>query len=387
MGKAWGRDNVIRPADCPPSSLLQERFRRCRCGTVTFLDGPCRTCGRTDLTPVFVLAERRSRRDGQIRLLGCVVSLVVGLFLLSCLWLPLLIPGIVVAVVALWPAPGWTAARRIHRCYWLFHRKKPGLFHQGDERLADPDVLQEMMDAYDSDLRYLEQRLEKTPDAETAEQVFAQAHILAGIYHNRKVSGLMMKCLLLVPVSEGICLDMEEVCAHLHVEDFPKPEEVLAKVHDCVLLTCLCPGERTARFVVWYCAVRVQQVQYSRNPESTVEKAAGDLSALASWFSDKEKTMLSDIWLRSAVGLPAPDKEAKELSRWNDDKTFQDEKEFRLGMVSQESFLLALYWFDHVWYERNSTMSWRFRKLIRTGASSFGAKLAARWGCPDKKGE
>lgn len=386
MRNVWGTEIVMRPEDFPPQKSLQARFRRCRCGEATFLDLPCRKCGSTDQTPVFELAEKQSRADARGRLLGCAVSLVVGLTVLGLLWLPLLIPGVLVAVLALRPDPKQPYTRQMQRCYWLFHRKKIGLLHQAEERMADPEALQEMVDAYDADLHYLERWLEQQPTAETAEQVYALAGSMAELYHNRRVSALMMKCLMHLPISEGICLDMDQICAFLHVEDFPKPEEILARVHECVLLTCLCPGEQTARFVVRFCADRIQRIQRNQAPDKTVEEAANDLKGLIRWFTEQERSMLSDLWIRSAVGLPEPPKNEPELLRWTNLKPFIAMKGNKLSALAQENCSLASYWFDHVWYDREGVLWQRFQTLVKSGEGPFAVRVATGWGKSKKEG-
>lgn len=385
MRNVWGTEIAILPEDYPPPKALRERYRRCKCGEATFLDMPCRKCGRTDQEPVFHLAEKRSRADRRRRLLCGLLAVVVAFVLLALLWPPLLIPGCVVALVALRRPLVMGKAGDLYRCYWLFHRKKPSLFQYRKTLLAEPEPIQEMLTAYDADLGYLEKTLKSNMTSDNAKQILPLALSLTDVYRNRRLSAVLMVCLALLPASEGICVDLDLVCENLDIADFQGAETVLKKLYEYAQLSCLNPGPGTAKFVVRFCARRVQEKQRERHPEMTVEQAGQDVYRLADWLKEEERSMLSEIWYRSTIGAAAPDETAPELKRWTTSKKYVTLRQTPLAQLGEKDRSLETYWFDQVWYDATGLMGTNFRQLLRLSSNDFERELGDSWGKSGKQ--
>lgn len=403
MQNVWGTDMPIRVEDYPDSMALRERFRQCRCGQTTFLDLPCRDCGRSDQEPVFQKARKRSLGSGIKRFGMSLLCVLAVCALLWLIWPPLTALAILVALLVLVPnfLFGSLGSDEITTCYWLFHQTAPKIsINQDCLPMADRESLSAITDAYDGDLMRLERMLETDLTPERALLVFRQAQSMTTIYHNRRVSKLLMRCLLVLPVSEGICLDMEQVCQFLTPDDFRDdslfmvllrtqrevlyPAEfnadraLLEKLYDCVRFTCLCPGEATARFLVRLCASRVQRVQLYKNLDETVKMAAKTQS-LTPFFDEKERKMIAQIWEASATGLTRSDS-SQRLVLWEKDPAFANLCETPLGKLPPGSSVLADFWFDHVWYDHKSQQSRAFHRLVDHNGSQQSARLKGLWG-------
>lgn len=315
MESVWGVYVPAGAEEFPGPVPLRRCLRRCRCGQLTFLPLPCPNCGGQNFEPAFSFALRRAwtRRAGRW-VLAAVYVLAAGYGAWK-LWPPLApaVAGVTAAALAA------DLVRRTPEgdiCFWLFHDSARG---RKKLPLADIPRVGAVTDAYDADVTRLERMLEAGQDPGCAERVFYLAQGLAGVYHNRRISALLAKCLGLLPLSEGICVDLEQVCAWLEPEDVPA--DVLKKLSACACLTCLPPGEQTARFTARYCALLVQRYVEKRELRERYSLkhipylvSSGEIS-LEKVLTKEQRDGLSVLWRysaasaapRSAGGTPKPD--------------------------------------------------------------------------------
>ena len=302
MRSVWGAYIPVRAEEFPGPATLRKQLRRCSCGQMTFLSLPCRNCGAQNSEPAFRWALRKAwtRRIGRW-IFASAYLLLAGYAALQ-IWVPLaaLIAAGTVGALAV-DLIRSTSEEDI--CFWLFHdsaRKK--------KELADAAKVEALTNAYDMDLQRLEQMIELEPGPECAERVFYMAQDMAQVFHNRQVSALIANCLAALPLSEGICVDLDQVCAWLEPEDVsPK---VLSKLGECARFTCLPAGEPTARFVGRFCAFRVQEmIENNFSMRSYLVRTIPDLFVLDEFSlqsalqSEQEQACLSALWNLAAVYL------------------------------------------------------------------------------------
>lgn len=384
MRNVWGTDVPIRVQDFPVTPMLAARFRRCRCGESTFLNLPCRVCGNQKQELVFQAADNACRMDQLRFVLLSIVVVVVSCILLWLIFPPAILLAIVVAIAAILPAKA-AGNRELLKCYWIFHQPGRKVTTFARTPMIDQKSMAEIVNAYDGDMAYLEHRLKNNPTSECAQEVFRQAESMAELYHNRRVSALMMRCLLLLPLEDGICLDVDQVCVHLRPEDLPDDKAALEKLYDCVRLTSLCPGKSTAQFVVRYCARRMQQAQLDRNPNKTVEETV-EGPAMLIYFQPQERTWLATIWYYSSIGHTI-NSDAPQLKRWTTDPIFMKKCQMPLLEFQNQSNVMAEYWFDHVWYTNTGRAAEKFHELVEENGSDFAVQLAQKWGHPKQEEE
>lgn len=295
MQSVWGVYTPAGAEEFPGPIAVRKRLRRCCCGQMTFLPLPCRNCGAQKNEPAFQWALRKAwtRRFGRW-VLAAVYLLLAG-YAAFQIWVPLAGLIAVGTITALATDLIFSTVDR-DICYWLFHD------HGGGKKiLADAARIEALTDAYDSDLRRLERMLEQNP--ESAERVFYMSQDLAAVFHNRRVSALLANCLTNLPVSEGICVDLDLICAWLEPEDVSP--DTLYKLGECARFTCLPAGGPTACFVDYFCAFRIQE--YKRNAHSArkvSELSQSDRRFLQRAISSKaEQAALSSLWNLAAVYL------------------------------------------------------------------------------------
>lgn len=376
MRNVWGTDVPIRLEDYPEVPALAKSFRRCRCGQTTFLDMPCHACGNQHLEPVFEAADKRARKSRILLVLIGLPVLAAACILLGLIWPPLIVAALIVAGIAVLPSIQY-GSREIFQCYWIFH--SPTAFKKMADRTpyVEPAALDEISNGYDNDLAYLNHLLHKNPTMECAQLVFRQAQNLTSVYHNRRVSALMMECLIHLPVEDGICLDVDQICEYLQPEDLKDDKAALAKLYDCVRFTSLCPGEETAKFVLRYCAERLQQAQLRQNPGKTIVEAA-ETRPLFIYFAPKERKMLAAIWNYSSIGH-VYNPEAPGLKCWSEPAAVELSQK-ALRDLPPHNNLMAIYWYDHVWYSDTGRPALNFRSMIESNGNDFAIELMAKWG-------
>lgn len=304
MRSVWGVYIPAGAKDFPGPIALRKQLRRCSCGQMTFLPLPCRSCGAQRSEPAFRWALRRAwvRRAGRWGL-AAVYLLAAGCAALR-IWPPLavLIAGGTAAVLA---ADVIRSTAEGDICFWLFHDSARG---KKKLPLANAARIGALTDAYDADLRRLERMLETDRGPECAERVFYMAQDLTQVFHNRRVSAVLAGCLTALPLSEGICVDLDQVCAWLEPEDVSA--ETLAKLAECARFTCLPAGEPTARFVCRFCALRFQEALKKKGLENSYTiwdmpqlSASGAASLRRAIPSKQERACLSALWNLAAVYL------------------------------------------------------------------------------------
>lgn len=305
MESVWGVYVPAGAEEFPGPVPLSKSLRRCRCGQLTFLPLPCPNCGGRNWEPAFQFALRKAwtRRAGRW-FLAVIYVLAAGYGAFK-LWWPLALPVVGVTLAAL----AADLARRTPEgdiCFWLFHDSA-----RGRKKLPMADIARvgAVTDAYDADVKRLEQMLEADFSAGCAERVFYMAQGLAEVYHNRRVSALLAKSLSALPLSEGICVDLEQICAWLEPEDVPA--DILKKLSACACLTCLPPGEQTGRFTARYCGLQVQRYVEKRELKEhyTLKHipylvSSGDIS-LEKVLTKEQRSCLSVLWSLSG-GRAAP---------------------------------------------------------------------------------
>lgn len=296
MQSVWGVYVPVGAKDFPGPIALRKQFRRCGCGQMTFLSLPCRNCGAQKSEPAFRWALRKAwtRRIGRW-ILAAVYLLLAGLAALQ-IWVPLA-GMIAVGTVAAVAVDLIRSTPDSDICYWLFlngAREK--------KKLTDTARIEALTDAYDGDLRRLEQMLQQDSSPECAESVFYMAQDLTRVFHNRRVSALLANCLARLPLSEGICVDLDQVCAWLEPEDISP--EILSKLGECARFTCLPAGGPTAGFVGRFCAFRIQE-SLEKNSATGQDipdlSFPGTISLRKAITSKKERACLSALWNLAAV--------------------------------------------------------------------------------------
>ena len=366
--RRWGVYVPVGVEEFPGPTALRERLRRCSCGHMTFLSLPCRNCGAQKSEPAFRWASRKAwtRRIGRWAF-AAVYLLLAGYAALQ-IWPPLAVLVAVVIVGALL-VNLIRGASEGDICYWLFHDSAGGR-----KKLADTAGAEALSDAYDDDLRRLERMIELDPSQECAEQVLYMAQEMAGIFHNRRVSALMANCLAALPLSEGICIDLDQVCAWLEPEDVS--DELLSKLGQCARLTCLLAGEPTARFVGRFCAFRIQkmvernplQYHYSINHIPHLS-GVGKLSLRKAVESEREQDSLSALWNLAAVYLTPQALHSAEPPNASQDMLMDE--------MPEGTAYIADAWFRYAWGYPTTTA---FREMEDLFSNSLGKHLKKDWG-------
>lgn len=336
----WGSNAPVLAGNYPGSETLRQQYRQCRCGTATFLPLPCRVCGGTTWEPAFDRALRKAKKQRARRWL-LSVPYMLGMSVLGFLiWPPLAVAAITAPLAALiFELVQKSDAR--DTCFWLFHRDAKG---SGELPIADVLALDEMITAYDTDLGRLEKILAENPSQDNAVQVYHMAQGMAALYHNRRVSALLLRCLLVLPVREGIYIDVDQVCAWLEPEDLPS-SGALRKLADCARFTCLRLGEPTARFAARVSAARVQDALMAQQPDLSVAEAC-DRTSLEQVFSPEERKALGMLWITSSVGSLSHDVPQETLRQKKDG--------ILINNLPEGSRAVADFWFRNLWYNAES---------------------------------
>lgn len=373
MRSLWGVYVPAGAEEFPGPIALRKQLRRCGCGQMTFLSLPCRNCGAQRNEPAFRWARRKAwtRRIGRW-VLAAVYLLVAGWAAFQ-IWVPLAWLTAVGTAAAL-AADLIRSTPDGDSCFWLFHDRAGG-----KKTLADAARIEALTDAYDGDLRRLEQMLERDP--ESAGRVFYMAQDLAQVFHNRRVSALLAACLAKLSISEGICVDLDQICAWLEPEDVSP--EVLLKLGECARFTCLPAGGPTARFVGRFCAFRIQEAMkqdtltgYAPIWRVPDPNRPSRISLRRAVGSKRERAALSALWNLAAVyltpqtpGGPAP-------------------SEHSSGTAANGTPEGAAYYAD-AWrrYTRQSSTAPTFQEIEKLLNDKLGASLKKQWGKPGRVGQ
>jgi len=358
MESAWGTDTPVRAADFPGPGALEQQFRHCRCGQFTFLPLPCRNCGSDKTEPAFRYALRRAKAERRRRWLFAVPFLAVTCVLAGLIWLPLAVAPPVVVLAALL-GNSLHHSDELDICYWLFHDGA-----KGRPPMAEPAAVERITNAYDADLRRLEQMLDQDSSPECAKRVYPLAGEMAALFHNRRVSALLMRCLLALPMSEGVRVDVDQVCAFLEPEDLPDQAAALLKLADCANFTCLPMGRPTARFVGRVCARRVQADLSGRSElgEVTVAEASRTASArLDGLFTPAERTALTALWDACDGGLALGEDPSQTANP-------KPEDDVPLSVLPAHSGAVASCWYRQAWFIPNSAQRQALTGLLQAGA-------------------
>lgn len=373
MRSVWGAYVPVRAEEFPAPTTLRKQLRRCSCGQMTFLSLPCRNCGAQNSEPAFRWALRKAwtRRIG--RWIFAAAYLLAAGYVAFQIWVPLaalIAAGTVGALVA--DLIRSTPEGDI--CFWLFHDSA-----QKKKELADTARIEALTNAYDADLGRLEQMIQLDPSPECAERVLYMAQEMTQVFHNRRVSALIAKCLTALPLSEGICVDLDQVCAWLEPEDVSP--EVLSKLGECAHFTCLPAGEPTARFVGRFCAFRVQEM-VERNASLHSYPAwnipdlcrSGEISLRRAVGSKQERDSLSALWNLAAVYLtpwmlctPKPPACPEDLL---------------IEEIPDGAAYIADIWLWNTWQDPATTA---FREMEKLFNDSLGWSLKKRWGKEEDK--
>lgn len=365
MQSAWGVYIPSGEDEFPGPIALRKQLRRCSCGQMTFLSLPCRCCGAQKSEPAFrwALRKAQTRRAGRWALAAAYV-LAAGYAALR-IWPPLAVLIAVGTVAALAVDVIQNTAEN-DICFWFFH--------DGTERgknlpVADISRIGALTDAYDADLRRLEQMVESDHSPECAESVFYLAQELAQVYHNRRVSALLLNCLTALPLSEGICVDLDQICAWLLPEDVSP--DAMTKLEECARFTCLPAGGPTARFVGRFCAFRLQKSLESRGVKGSY--AAGtisrrELSLRKAIPSKKERACLSALWNLTGIYLtPQTSQEAVPA---------ENAYSVSAGTDLEQGGDIAEEWFKSAFENPNGP---EFREMERLLYNHLGLSLKKKW--------
>lgn len=365
MQSVWGVYVPSGEDEFPGSIVLRKQLRRCSCGQMTFLSLPCRCCGAQKSEPAFRWALRRARirRAGRWGLAAAYV-LVAGY---AALWIwPPLAVLIAVGTVAALAVDAIQNTAEDDICFWLFH---DGTGRGKNLPVADISRIGALTDAYDADLRRLKQMLESDHSPKCAERVFYLTQELAQVFHNRQVSALLMNCLTALPLSEGISIDLDQICAWLLPEDVSP--DAMAKLEECARFTCLSAGVPTARFVGRFCAFRLQKSLESSGVKGSY--AAGnisrrELSLRKAIPSRKEQACLSALWNLSGIYLtPQTSQEAAPAEYFYSVSSDTD---------PEHGGDIAASWLQSAFENPNSP---EFREMERLLCDRLGSSLKKKW--------
>lgn len=381
MAGLMGYGRRPNPADYPGRPPLRRQLRRCACGCMTFLDLPCRRCGRRGMQPEFALARRRGARMLAGLAAGMLACTLASAWLVSRVWpwLAVLSVGVLLLAMVSWSEEGVA----FYEVFFLFHPRK-GPYPKDTLTTADPDSLLQLQQAYDGDLRRLEEMLaacrrEKEPAAR-AEEIFCLGLQLANVYHNRRLSALLAGCLLLMQPQEGVRVDMELVCRHLWPQDLLEMADegrLLDWLDSWIKASCLPAGQYTARALVRLCGLRVEKITASRYPAAICKKIV-DADRCAGSFTPLEISKLQAIWLSCGFA-----------DRWRGDKrTALEIWRHRLeaglldGPMDQASrqHLAAWYWSDVCWYEEEKLPWTGLMRLLGQCPNAQERELLRSWG-------
>lgn len=356
MQEIWGVDTPVGKDDFPGSRALMDRLMVCPCGKLTFLELPCRRCGKLAFKPVLSKISQQERRSRLKRWLAAPVFLMGMLVLAWFVWKPLvLVAAVPVYATLIQESFQKTETERtLEHVYWLLHTE--GKAERGNLSLADATAVDQLTEAYDEDLRRLERIVENNNTTEVAARVFRMAQSLSEVFHNRRVSALMMECLMRLPVGLGFNIDVDQVCAFLEPADLKNKEAALLKLVDCVKLSSIPSGFATARFTVKMCAARVQERVLSTVDPYTSIIDASKVGELWSFFPEPEKQLLRDLWAYSAIGLKLP------LNR--EQSTSVSLNSMCISDIPKGANYLADYWFQRAWYKGKSRQRRELRKFF-----------------------
>ena len=379
---------VIRPhqpldiTHNPGRLLLRQQLRRCSCGCLSFLDLPCRNCGCKRWKSEFSRAHARGRRQVCVYLGGIVLMTLVAMGVVAIVHPGLaLLPSAlaVILVVSEWKNGGMS----LYDTFFLFHQKRV----RGDKKLvtaADTECLLAIQEAYDGDLLRLENMLEKARVAEDyaikVEQLFLQARQLASIYHNRRLSALMARCLLFMQPEEGIRVDMDEVCRFLYpqdLEDVANDGTLLRWLNNWVKASCLPMGRYTAQALVRICALRIESFAVGMVPAEVCRHII-DTKWCQRSFTKTERIMIQAIWTASGLGGDWSKQGVFPLRQWQQMK--------KKGMLDRplqhtvRAHLPAQYWADICLYSREEIPYGDFMDLVKGGTDEHGKQLLEMWG-------
>lgn len=364
MQSAWGTDIPVRAEDFPGPVALRKQLRRCRCGQLTFLSLPCRNCGAQKSEPAFRFALRKARRRRAGRWVIAAAYLLAAGGAALLIWPPLAVLPAVVTLAAL-VSDIVRSTKDGDICFWLFHDSAKG---KKKLPMANAACIEALTDAYDADLRRLEQMIALDPSTECAERVFYMAQDMTRLFHNRRVSALLAKCLTALPVSEGICVDLDQVCAWLEPEELSPA--ALAKLADCARFTCLPAGGPTGRFVGRFCAFQVQKALEESGLIHSY--CAGDIPDLSSMIRKilpaETRVALSALWNIAAVYAEPRTAPEDTAPKYSDD--------IKLNKLPPGSRFIADYWFQNAWYNPDSKA---FREMDKLFRNRLGTVLSKKW--------
>lgn len=363
MQSVWGVYVPVGAEEFPGPQALRQRLQRCSCGEMSFLPLPCGRCGGRNQEPAFQFALRRAWtqrvRRWALAALYCLVAGYVG----YRLWPPLALVVVGVTLAAL----AFDLLQRTGEgdiCFWLFHQSG-----RSGQSMADIPSIEAITDAYDTDVRRLELMLESDSSPASAERVFYLAQSLTEVYHNRRISALLARCLTVLPLSEGICVDLDQICAWLEPEDLSV--EGLRKLGECARLTCLPPGEQTARFVARACALLVRNYA-AEDARRTMGYTLKDIPQLASEgtlsletvLNKRQRVWLSELWSAASGGVTP--RQTQPVPPLQEDNVY----------ITAYPHL-AEYWLWCVWNSMDLAV---FQDLDQTLSSPLGKVLGREWG-------
>ncbi len=371
----------LDPADYPGRPPLRRQLRRCTCGCMTFLDLPCRRCGRSRMQPEFARAHRQGARRLGLLAAGLLACTLAACWLVSRVWIGLAVLPVVLLAFALfeWSEDGLS----LYETFFLFHPRK--WFYPKEElTTADYDSLVQLQLAYDGDLRRLEEQLAACPEkknrARQAERIFCLGRQLANVYHNRRLSALLAGCLLLMQPEEGVRVDMELVCRYLWPQDLldiAGEDELLDWLDGWIKASCLPAGQYTARALVRICGLRAEKHMAAHSPLSSC-RAMAEEDCLAGAFTPLEISKLQAVWLNCGFA-----------DRWLGDKTaVLDAWDQRLqaglldGTIRQarQQHLAAWYWSDVCWYQADQPPWKGLQALLDQCPNAQEGQLLQSWG-------
>lgn len=386
-----GMGKPVRSQDLTGRRPLFEQMRRCSCGAVTYLPLACRSCGKNDMMTVHDWAHSTGRK-AQLKNLLCsfaamlVAVLVIGLLGGETPMVLLAVLPVVLFVVAV--RYGWMD-KRTQTTYWLFHRGKwaSGLSTK-TQLLMEEAAAEEYINGYEGDVARLERMLEAASDQQQVEKIYLHCRQLAQVFHNRRLSALMARCLMRLNLYEGICVDLDEICRHLVPEDADMENQLLSVLSECARFTCIPPGDDTAHAMLRIFGVRLQRAYAASAPSTSTLASLVYKKNVHFYFTQEEREQIRRIWVcTGGAGCLDEELAAAELQRINTAFEESGKSGMNIGELAEDDQTFARYWSDLCWYDADSEPRKALEKLIDLESDPMVTTLFEQWAADAKEEE
>ena len=214
----------------PDQYRLTERpmqdLRQCACGRMTFFNLPCANCG--EVPDVFVFSEKTEKQKGSFRLrlfvfvLGGGILLTVAGYLLTSWVFALIFFLLTLTATSFTGLMYWGLGPTDRMYVWRLHGEESLFSNRTAFPVVNPRRLEVIMDAWYLDM----DRLERMGLRGDWAKALYGARWLSSVYHNPRLSRLMLQAHLQLRTEGWDCYDLDEICANLTEHDI-SPEDTV----------------------------------------------------------------------------------------------------------------------------------------------------------------